>query len=220
MNKDITVTNILDRCSYYCIIINVLFCFFRDCCAAFVVAESHPGEHLNWEAWKTTDAIVAQATSGNLLNTCAARSQYNDSITIKLDLFHCMRRLLRECVSEHHPLYSSFSQFLSEAFSVVDQGDLKNLKKAYVFCGIKPPNPTKQHIREHCRIQIPLPEVLLKRVEGVLHHFYRLKDPNDVPLFKPSMLKIWRIQRYHILRGCLSDPVLEDGIMYRYRCYG
>lgn len=30
------------------------------------------------------------------------------------------------------------------------------------------------------------------------------------------MLKVWRIQRVHILRGCLSDPELEDGVLYRY----
>ncbi|CAJ1050480.1 uncharacterized protein LOC109999104 isoform X2 [Xyrichtys novacula] len=30
------------------------------------------------------------------------------------------------------------------------------------------------------------------------------------------MLKTWRIQRVHILRGCLSDPELSEGIMYRY----
>ncbi|KAJ3583596.1 hypothetical protein NHX12_016641 [Muraenolepis orangiensis] len=30
------------------------------------------------------------------------------------------------------------------------------------------------------------------------------------------MLKMWRIQRVHILRGCLSDPELSEGIMYRF----
>ncbi|TWW53766.1 hypothetical protein D4764_0166000 [Takifugu flavidus] len=29
------------------------------------------------------------------------------------------------------------------------------------------------------------------------------------------MLKTWRVQRVHILRGCLSDPELSEGIMYR-----
>ncbi|XP_067464800.1 uncharacterized protein [Thunnus thynnus] len=188
----------------------------RDCCAAFKVAESCAGEHLNWDAWRTTDAIVAEATSGNLLNTCASRCHYNTNITIKLDLFHCMRRFLRECVSEHHPLYSSFAQFLSAAFSVVDQEDLQRLKDAYTFCGIQPANPTKKHIRGHCRTKIPQPEELVQRVEGVFQHFYLAKDPNDVPLFKPSMLKAWRIQRVHILRGCLSDPQVEGGILYRH----
>ncbi|KAK5598372.1 hypothetical protein CRENBAI_013079 [Crenichthys baileyi] len=42
------------------------------------------------------------------------------------------------------------------------------------------------------------------------------KDPNDVPFVQTSMLKTWRIQRVHILRGCLSDPKLSESIMYRY----
>ncbi|TDH13498.1 hypothetical protein EPR50_G00033490 [Perca flavescens] len=175
----------------------------RDCCAAFKVAEYYTGEHMNWDAWTTTNSIVADATTGDLLNTCASRSHYNENIILKLDLFHCLRRFLRECVSEHHPLYSSFPQFLSAAFSAVDQEDLQRLKEAYAFCGIQPANPTKAHIREHCRTRIPQPEELVKRVEGVFQHFYLATDPNGVPLFKPSMLKTWRIQRIHILRGCL-----------------
>ncbi|XP_056287489.1 uncharacterized protein LOC130204647 [Pseudoliparis swirei] len=182
----------------------------RDCCAAFKVAESHAGEHLNWDSWQTTDAIVAQATSGNLLNTCASRSHFNGNLSIKLDLFHCMRRFLCECVTEHHALYGSFAQFLSAAFSVVDQEDLQRLKDTYAFCGIQLANPTK-----HCRTRITEPEELVKRVEGVFQQFHLASDPNGVPLFKPSMLKVWRIQRVHILRGCLSDPVVEGGILYR-----
>ncbi|XP_051781292.1 uncharacterized protein LOC127527242 [Erpetoichthys calabaricus] len=188
----------------------------RDCCSAFRVAESLQVEHLDWNAWKTTESIVAQAIHGYLLNRCASRTMYNRNITIKLDLFHCMRQILRECVSEHHALYSSFCQFLSAAFSVVDQEDLQRLKDAYTLCGIHPANPTKQHIREHCRTKIPQPDELVKRDEEVFQHFYLAKDPNDIYLFKPSMLKSWRIQQVHILRGCLSDPELPGGILYRY----
>ena len=159
---------------------------------------------------------MAEVTSGNLANTCASRSKFNNDIVVKLDLFHCMRRFTRECVSEHHPLFSSFCKFLSAAFTVVDQSDLEKLKQAYTFCRIAPAIPTKQHIREHCRTKVPHPRELVQRVEQVFHHFYLAKDPNDVLLFKPSMLKVWRIQRVHILRGCLSDPKVEDGILYRY----
>lgn len=162
---------------------------------------------------------MAEVTSGNLANTCASQSKYNVDITVKLDLFHCMRQFTRDCVSEHHPLYSSFCQFLSafhSAFSVVDQSDLQRLKDAYTFCGISSANPTKQHIREHCRTQVPPPRELVQRVEDVLHHYQLIKDPSDVLLFKPSMLKLWRIQRVHILRGCLSDPEVGEGILYRY----
>lgn len=175
-----------------------------------------PYEHQQWEAWRTTEAIVAEVTSGNLKNLHAACRKFNEDMVVKLDLFHCMRRFTRECVSEHHPLYSSFCQFLSSAFSVVDQSDLEKLKNAYRFCGIEPANPTKLHIREHCRTKVPHPRELVQRVEEVFHHFYLAKDPNNIFLFKPSMLKVWWIQRIHILRGCLSDPEVEEGILYRH----
>ncbi|KAJ3593281.1 hypothetical protein NHX12_005616 [Muraenolepis orangiensis] len=188
----------------------------RDCCAPFHIPNCIPDEHLHWDAWKSTPLIVARATSGSLANTCASRAHFNTNITVKLDLFHCLRRFSRECTSEHHPLFSTFCQLLSAAFSVVDQEDLKRLQEAYEFCGIHPANPTKQHVRQHCRIKIPQPTELLDRVEKVLKHFHLATDPNNVQLFRPSMLKMWRIQRVHILRGCLSDPELSEGIMYRF----
>lgn len=63
---------------------------------------------------------------------------------------------------------------------------------------------------------MPQPRELVKRVEDVLHHFFLAKDPDDVLLFKPSMLKEWMIQRVHFLRGCLSDPEVGEGILYKY----
>ncbi|XP_054599402.1 uncharacterized protein [Nothobranchius furzeri] len=188
----------------------------RDCCAAFRIPNPGHQEHLLWDSWKTTDDIIAEATSGKLNNTCASRQSYNSKINIKLDLFHCRRRFTRECTSEHHPLHSAFCKFLSAAFCVVDQTDLRRLRQAYVFCGIMPPNPTKQHIRQHCRTKIPQPRELLVRVESVLQKFFSESDPDGVPVFKPSMLKVWRIQRVHILRGCLSDPEVGEGVLYRH----
>ncbi|XP_078811397.1 uncharacterized protein LOC144995541 isoform X1 [Oryzias latipes] len=188
----------------------------RDCCSPFRIPNSQPQEHLLWDSWKTTEAIVGEATSGDFTNRCASRTKYNREISIKLDLFHCMRRFTRECISEHHPLHSSFCKFLSAAFCVVDQTDLQRLKEAYTFCGIQPANPTKQHIREHCRTKIPEPRELLVRVESVLKRFFLESDPDGIPLFKATMLKVWRIQRVHILRGCLSDPEVGDGILYRH----
>lgn len=183
---------------------------------AFRIEQPYSGEHLQWGAWNTTEAVKAMMTSGYLLNSSASRAKFSVTITVNLELFHCMRRFCRECVSEHHPLYGSFCQFLSAAFCITDQEDLQKLKDAYAFCGIDPPNPTKQHIQEHCRMRIPRPQERVERVEGVLHHFFSAKDVNDILLFKPSMLKAWRIQRVHMLRGCLSDPELADGILYRY----
>ncbi|XP_058490221.1 uncharacterized protein LOC131462741 isoform X2 [Solea solea] len=62
----------------------------RDCCAPFRIPDLQHGECLNWDAWKTTESIVAEATVGALENTCASRTDYNRNIVVKLDLFHCM----------------------------------------------------------------------------------------------------------------------------------
>lgn len=157
----------------------------------------------------TRKAIVVEVTSGNLANNCASQSKFNRDINVKLDLFQRMQRFTREGVSEHHPLYSSFCKFLYTAFTVEEQADLEKLKEVYI-CGIVPANPTKQHIQEQCRTKVSHPRELMKRVEDVLKHFHLDKDPNDVLLFKPSMLKMWRIQCVHILRGCLSDPATQS----------
>ncbi|MEQ2186275.1 hypothetical protein GOODEAATRI_026963 [Goodea atripinnis] len=95
--------------------------------------------------------------------------------------------------------------------------DLERLwQQAYVFCGIVPPNPMKQLIREHWRTKVLNPSELVERVESVLQRFFLESDPDGLPLFKPTMLKVWRIQRVHILLGCLSDPEVGEGILYRH----
>ncbi|KAI7806393.1 hypothetical protein IRJ41_005118 [Triplophysa rosa] len=123
--------------------------------------------------------------AGNLRNLSASCRKYNEEMDVKVDLFH------------------------------LHQSDLEELTNAYRFCGIEPANPTKQHIREHCRTKVPHPRELVQRVE-VLQHFHLSIDPNNILLFKPSMLKLWWIQRIHILRGCLSDPEMDEGILYRH----
>lgn len=74
----------------------------RDC------SDLHHGEHLNWDAWRTTQSITYEGTDGTLVNTCASCTQYNPNIVVQIDLFHCMRCFTKECTSEHHPLYSTF----------------------------------------------------------------------------------------------------------------
>ncbi|TWW62558.1 hypothetical protein D4764_04G0012050 [Takifugu flavidus] len=80
--------------------------------------------------------------------------------------------------------------------------------------GVSVSQPHQTARPEHCRTKIPTPSELLER-GGSSAALHLATDPNHVPLFKPSMLKTWRVQRVHILRGCLSDPELSEGIMYR-----
>ncbi|TWW53181.1 hypothetical protein D4764_0104310 [Takifugu flavidus] len=95
-----------------------------------------------------------------------------------------------------------------------DQEDLKRLRDASEFCGIRPANPTKRHVREHCRTKIPQPSELLERVERVLQHFHLATDPNHVHSQAIHAEDVARSEG-SILRGCLSDPELSEGIMDR-----
>ncbi|AWP19556.1 Hypothetical protein SMAX5B_001247 [Scophthalmus maximus] len=105
----------------------------RDFCAPFKIPDLHPGEYLSWDAWRTTESLITEATAGILENTSASRTQYNPHIVLKLDLFQSMRCFTRECTSEHHPLFSTFCQLLYTAFTVVDQEDLQRLTSSVEF---------------------------------------------------------------------------------------
>ncbi|GAA6085627.1 uncharacterized protein LOC113648052 isoform X1 [Tachysurus ichikawai] len=83
------------------------------------------------------------------------------------------------------------------------------------FVGFSLPTPPSNTFGNTAE-QIPQPDKLLKRVEGVMKLFHLASDPNDVPLYKRSMLKTWCIQCVHILRGCISDPEVSGEILYRH----
>ncbi|CAL8314419.1 unnamed protein product [Gadus morhua 'NCC'] len=51
-----------------------------DCCAAFRISNPGPQKHLHWDCWKTTEDLVAEATSGALHNTSASLSKFNSFI--------------------------------------------------------------------------------------------------------------------------------------------
>ncbi|KAK2861055.1 hypothetical protein Q7C36_005221 [Tachysurus vachellii] len=59
----------------------------RDCCAAYRVPDPEKSEHLNWDAWQTVDTVILEATSGVLQNTCASRSQFDENIGAKVDVW-------------------------------------------------------------------------------------------------------------------------------------
>ena len=136
----------------------------------------------------------------------AARICYNEEMIELLDTFHCIRRFGRACVSEAHPAYSRFMSLLSCAFFIIDEGDLTALKSAREHLKLDG-EPSKKEVRRHCRTVIPPPHELQKRVEAVLQSFLRVCDASGERLFTPRMLNEWYLQRTHIQRGCLSDPI-------------
>ena len=127
----------------------------------------------------------------------ACREHFNNAIDEKLDAFHCLRRFGRCCSSEAHPGYSRLMALLSNAFFQINESDLQALRSARNALGWSP-EPTKEQIRKHCRMQIPQPYILEKRVTAVMVAFKEVKDSKGVPLFMSSMLNEWSLQRLHI----------------------
>ena len=46
-----------------------------------------------------------------------------------------------------------------------------------------------------------------------------VKDSKGVPLYMDSMIKEWGLQRLHIRHGCLSDSLVDGGVLYRFTGY-
>lgn len=185
----------------------------RDCCAAFSVPNSGPQEHLLWDSWKTTEAILAEATSGHLPDTCASRSKFNSDMNIKLD-FTAYNASESVCQSSIHctALFANSSLQLLVLWTRPTCSDSPRSTSFVGLCllvqqsstsgntvapGSHPPKSCWREWRASCTDSMQC-------------------DPDGVSLFKPSMLKVWRIQRVHILRGCLSDPEVGEGILYRH----
>ena len=172
------------------------------------------------ERWDDLDSISRDddIDRSKFSRNSACREHFSSDTDEKLNAFHCLRRLGRCCSSEAHPGYSRFMALLSNAFFLINECDLEALRSARNAIGL-PPEPTKEQIRKHCRMQIPQPYVLEKRVTAVMVALKDVKDSKGVPLYMDSMIKEWGLQRLHIRRGCLSDPPVDGGVLYRFTGY-
>lgn len=139
----------------------------------------------------------------------ACRQYYNEDVEELLDAFHTIQRLGRECTSEAHPLYGPFLEALSKAMFIVDSRDYQKLCDAWRFVD-EVDSPPKSFVRKHCKTVIPSPDVLLERVQKAIDVHKDSVDELGLPLLACGFDDCWSLQRLHILRGCLSDPVLPS----------
>ena len=187
------------------------------CCASPPLATpSQTSSTLRWDDLESASDTIPDRRQFSRRSAC--QEHLSDETEDLLDSFHCIRRLGRCCTSEAHSAYPRFMALLSNAFFLVDETDLQALRSARHSLGWDP-QPTKGEIRSHCRMQIPAPYTLEKRVTAVMLAFCDVKDNRDLPLFTTQMLNEWSLQRTHIRRGCLSDPLDAGGVLYRLTGY-
>lgn len=135
--------------------------------------------------------------------------------TIRLDIWHYMRRIAGGCTTESHPLYGQFMSRLSLCIFEWDQSDLSALisakKQEMLDAGL--PTITehavrkaisKQELARHCRRQTRGTVETTEAVEQMLLSFSAATDSLGMPLLKPEITTIWEEQKKHV--ACIQDP--------------
>lgn len=136
-------------------------------------------------------------------------------LTVRLDVWHFMRRLARSCTSESHPLYGPFMAKLSMCIFEWDEKDLDVLLSArramMVQAGVVHPSPsaltnalTREEIARHCRRRTRGTQATTELIENLLLSLSTATDSLGVPLLRSEVSDIWKEQKRHI--SCLQDP--------------
>ena len=137
------------------------------------------------------------------------------NLQIRLDIWHFMCHLaLGGCVSESHPLYSTFMSHFSACLLEWDPNDYKLLLEAkrnqIINSGL--PNPcddvvrlsvSRQELTSHCRRRARGTEVTSYAIEDLILLLSETTDTLGVPLFNDDMTSIWAEEKR--LLKCLQD---------------
>ncbi|KAK2190156.1 hypothetical protein NP493_87g00020 [Ridgeia piscesae] len=138
-----------------------------------------------------------------------------EGMTVRLDIWHFMRRIAVGVTSESHPLYGMFMQRISGCIFEWDADDhrlLQQAKRAMLKdAGIASPSEsairkaiTRDELALHCRRRTRGTEATVTAIETLLLALADATDTLGVPLLTDEMTLIWAEQRRHV--ACLQDP--------------
>ena len=137
-----------------------------------------------------------------------------ESLTIRLDIWHFMRRLAVGCSSEAHPLYGVFMSRISGCIFEWDKKDYANLLEAkrgeLVAAGVRDPSDEAVHhtvsadeLARHCKRKTCGEEATIKAIEDLILSLTSATDTLGVPLFNNEIVSIWEEQKKHV--KCIQD---------------
>lgn len=153
--------------------------------------------------------------------TVTGHSKYHDlfspwQITVRLDVWHFMRRFALGCTTESHPLYGAFMSRLSACIFHWDQTDLRVLRSAkeaeLKASGIRDPSPeqvnsaiSKREIATHCRRATRGEGPTRESIGSLISAMLPLTDACGVPVLDAKRIHaIFDSQARHI--PCIQDP--------------
>ncbi|XP_069115959.1 uncharacterized protein [Argopecten irradians] len=137
--------------------------------------------------------------------------------TIRLDIFHFMRRFTRGLTTEHHPLYGTFCSKLSNCIFAWDEQDYKLLKEAKTaelkrkYRGVSPSDYqttssiSSAELARHCKRRTKPIADIKQSINMLLDELWDRTDSTGLRLInEDSMRRVWSIQEKHL--ECIQDP--------------
>lgn len=137
--------------------------------------------------------------------------------TVRLDIFHFMRRFTNGLTTEHHPLYGTFCSKLSSCIFEWDKDDVGHLKEAKrselkkKHQGHVPTdtqvlsNISNSELAKHCRRKTRGVEETRSLIQKLLDSMWELTDTTGLRLINhESMARVWEVQQKHL--PCIQDP--------------
>ncbi|XP_055011456.1 uncharacterized protein LOC129409435 [Boleophthalmus pectinirostris] len=137
--------------------------------------------------------------------------------TVRLDVFHFMRRFTNGLTTEHHPLYGTFCSKLSSSIFEWDKQDvctLKEAKRAELKKKHHGREPTDaqvlatintRELARHCRRRTRGVEETRAPIKCLLDSMWQLVDGTGLHLINhESMSRVWEVQQKHL--ACIQDP--------------
>ncbi|XP_071500121.1 uncharacterized protein [Diadema antillarum] len=139
-------------------------------------------------------------------------------LTMRLDIWHFMRRLARGCTTENHQLYAFFLRHLSAAIFEWSADDVEQLVRAkraeLAEKNVTCPNDDdtlkrigRKEMARHCRRSTRGTDETTRLIEDLLTSLdgQEGRDTLGVPLFDSDKIwSIWESQKRHV--ACLQDP--------------
>ena len=138
-----------------------------------------------------------------------------ESVQVRLDVWHFMRRIALGVTSESYPLYATFMSKLSGCIFEWDGSDYNLLLSAkrsqLIMAGLDSPTQSAvknaisaEELSKHCRRRTRGTEAIVDAIEALLLSLAQATDSIGVPLLKDEMTSIWEEQKHHV--PCLQDP--------------
>lgn len=126
-------------------------------------------------------------------------------VEVRLDIWHFIRRLVRGCISESHPLYGTFMARLSACIYEWDASDYNLLMSAkrgeLIKAGLSNPSPaavkkalTKEEMASTVTGTPEGSKQWHELVDSLLLSLSTATDTLGVPLFRDEMKDIWQEQ--------------------------